>query len=125
METLALTASGPPARCYFPSSLIAPFPGVCTQQALCIYNLTLQGHAIVNGMTHTDTLHKILKPIILSLYSMKNSDLDTAINTIHYIDASIFALLQNNLLFQTSPESIFQHSFLLGPLSLCLYLSSE
>lgn len=34
-------------------------------------------------MTHTDTLHKTLKPIILFLYSMKNSDLDTAINSIH------------------------------------------
>lgn len=91
IETLVLTASGLPDRCYFPNCLTTLFSGVCTQEVLCIYNLTLQRHARVNDMTHRDTLHKILNPIILFLYSMKNSDLDTAINSIH-ISCLIFCV---------------------------------
>lgn len=53
IKPLPLSASGLSDRFYLPNSLITLLHGMSTQQALYIYNLTLQRKEIGNDMTRT------------------------------------------------------------------------
>lgn len=54
---------------------------------------------------------------------MKNLDLDTAIKSIRFTRLNFYVIPKRPLI-QASSKSLFQHNFLLGPLSLCFYLSA-